>query len=154
MITNLNSDFTLKDCLFAGVKLAESADLGKYIYTGDVVTFDSRSKFLLTDGSMGKNFIIFRVYMSSSLSIDNKGKDVSILGIDPTQGSDFTTLAAEAQYLINYSRSNRKFGLSLHYNGSNSLLFVNSTKIYQFKAKDSEMKKLSLLFQEIFQPIT
>ena len=92
--------------------------------------------------------------MSSSLSVDNKGKDISILGINATQRSDFTTLAAEAQYLINFSGSNRKFCLSLHYNGSNSLLFVNSTKIYQFKAKDSEMKKLSLLFQEIFQPIT
>ena len=59
MVTNLNSDFTLKDCLFAGVKLAESADLGKYIYTGYVVRFDSRSKFLLPDSSMGKNVIIF-----------------------------------------------------------------------------------------------
>ena len=29
---------------------------------------------------------------------------------------------------------------SLHYNGSNSFLFVNATNVYQFKAKDSEMK--------------
>ena len=29
--------------------------------------------------------------------------------------------------------------MSLHYNGSNSFLFVNGVKIYQFKAKDSEI---------------
>ena len=30
--------------------------------------------------------------------------------------------------------------LSLHYNGSNSFLFPNTTKIYQSKEKDSEIK--------------
>ena len=29
--------------------------------------------------------------------------------------------------------------LSLHYNGANSYLLVNGTKIYKFKAKDSEI---------------
>ena len=32
--------------------------------------------------------------------------------------------------------------LSLHYNGSNSFFFVNAVKIYQYKAKDSEIKPL------------
>ena len=31
-----------------------------------------------------------------------------------------------------------KFCLRLHYNGANSYLFVNSTEIHKFKAKDSE----------------
>ena len=52
--------------------------------------------------------------------------------------------SSEAQYLINFSRSNRTFCLSLDFNGSNSFLFVSATKIYQFKAKDSEMKIYSL----------
>ena len=30
------------------------------------------------------------------------------------------------------------------YNGNNSFLFVNATKIYQFKTKDSEIKKCPL----------
>ena len=34
----------------------------------------------------------------------------------------------------------RKYLLSLHYIGSNSFLFVDATKMYQFKAKDSEIK--------------
>ena len=50
-------------------------------------------------------------------------------------------LVAETQYPINFTRPGIKFSSSLHYNGSNSFLFVNATKIYQFRAKDSEIKK-------------
>ena len=39
--------------------------------------------------------------------------------------------------LINFAQNNRTFCLSLHYNGANSCLFVNGTKIIRFKAKDS-----------------
>ena len=87
--------------------------------------------------------------MSSSVHIDNKIKDILFLGKGLTQELDDSTLTAEAQYSINLSRSNRKFCLSLHYNGSNSFLFVNATKIYQFKAKDSEIKKYSLCLGNI-----
>ena len=96
---------------------------------------------------MGKNVIIFGVDISSSVHIDNKKKDIlvmnilDILGKGSTQGLDDTALTEEAQYSINFSRSNAKFCLSLHYNGSNSFLFVNATKIYKFKTKDSEIKK-------------
>ena len=33
----------------------------------------------------------------------------------------------------------KKFCLSLHYIGANTYLFVNSTEIYKFKAKDSDI---------------
>ena len=88
--------------------------------------------------------------MSSSVHTDNKKKDTLILGIVPTQGLDDTTLTVEAQYLVNFSRSNRVFCLSPHYNGSNIFLCVNATKIYQFKAKDSEMKKHLLKYSRRF----
>ena len=39
---------------------------------------------------------------------------------------------------------NRKLWLSLHYNVSNSFLFVNAPKIHKIKAKDSEIKKYLL----------
>ena len=38
---------------------------------------------------------------------------------------------------INFSKANTKFCLSLHYNGVNSYLYVNKTKIYKFKAHDN-----------------
>ena len=56
--------------------------------------------------------------MSSSVHIENKKKYILILGIDPRLND--TTLSAEAQYSINFSRSNKKFCLCLHHNGSNS----------------------------------
>ena len=39
--------------------------------------------------------------------------------------------------------------MNLHYNGSNSFLFVNVTTIHQFKAKDSEIKKYPLFLGNI-----
>ena len=42
-------------------------------------------------------------------------------------------------YSINFTENNKKFCLSLHYNGANSYLFVICTEVYKFKAKDSEI---------------
>ena len=83
------------------------------------------------------------------MHIDNKKKDILILGKGPKQELDDTTLTAEAQYSINSSRSNRTFCLRWHYNGSNSFLFVIAAKIYQFKAKDPEIKKYPLCLGNI-----
>ena len=66
--------------------------------------------------------------MSSSLHIDNKKKDILILVKDPTQGLDHIMLTAEAQYSINFSRSNKFFFLGLHYKGGNRFLYVNAKK--------------------------
>ena len=44
--------------------------------------------------------------------------------------------------------------LSIHYNGSNSFLFVNATKIYQFEAKDSEIKDYALYQGNISKDFT
>ena len=45
------------------------------------------------------------------MHIDNKGKDILILGKGPAKELDDTTLTAEAKYSINFTRSNRKFAL-------------------------------------------
>ena len=83
------------------------------------------------------------------MHIDNKGKDISILCKGQTQELNDATFTAETQYSVNFIRPNIKFCLNLHYNGSNSLLFVNATNIYQFKAKDSEIKKCPLCLGKI-----
>ena len=116
--------------------------------------FYSRSDFLFTVGSYGKNVIIFGVDMNSSVDIDNKGKDILIFGEGPTQGLDDTTLKAEAKYPINFTQSGRRFVLSLHYNGSNSFLFVNATKVYQFKAKNSVIKDYALYLGNVSKDFT
>ena len=89
---------------------------------------------MVIDGSYGKNVIISGADMSSSVHVDNKGRDILVLGEVPTQGLDDMTLPAEAKYPINFKQSGKIFVLSLHCNGSNSFLFVNATKVYQFKA--------------------
>ena len=116
-----------------------------------------RSEYSLPGGSMGKKIITFGVDMSSSVHIDDNKKDILILGKGPTQATqvlDDATLIAEAQYSINFSRSNRKYCLTSHYNGSNVFLFVNTTKMYQIKVNDSEIKKNILCVYEIFQRIS
>ena len=52
-------------------------------------------------------------------------------------------------YSINFTVTNIKFCLSLHYNGANSYLFVNGTEIYKFKAKDSEIASSLLCLRNI-----
>ena len=73
--------------------------------------------------------------MSSAVHIHNKNNNIFILGEGPTQGLDDTKLTVEAKYVINFSKSNKIFCLSLHYYWSNIFLFFNTAKMYQFKAK-------------------
>ena len=52
-------------------------------------------------------------------------------------------------YSINFTVTEKKFCLSLHYNGVNSYLFVNGTEIYKLKAKDSEIVATPLCLGKI-----
>ena len=148
-LRNLHTDFTLNNCLFGSVKITKNADPDKYKYSYYNIGFDSRSEFAFTDGSMGENVIICGADMSSSVHIDNKNKDFLILGEGPTQGLDDTTLTTEAKFTINSTQPRKTFILSLHYNGSNSFLFVNATKIYHVKAKEFEIKDYALCLGNI-----
>ena len=58
-LRNLNTDFTLKNCKFGSVKLIKNANPDKYKYSSYSIGFDSCSECSFTDGSMGKNVIIF-----------------------------------------------------------------------------------------------
>ena len=77
--------------------------------------------------------------ISFSVHVDNQKKDILIIGEGPTQGLDDTALAGEKKYSINFTAARKKFCLGLHYNGPDSYLFVNGTKNYNLKAKDSEI---------------
>ena len=71
--------------------------------------------------------------MSSSTKIDNKKKDILILDKGPTQGLEHT-LSAEKMYSINFTENNKKFCLSLHYNGANSY-WLMVQKFISYKQK-------------------
>ena len=52
-------------------------------------------------------------------------------------------------YSINITMRKKKFCLSLHYNGANSYLFVNSTEISKFKENGSEIVAIPLCLGNI-----
>ena len=92
--------------------------------------------------------------MSSSVHVDNMGKDILIIGEEPTRELDDTTLTEEAKYPINFTQSGKRFILSLHHNGSNSFLFINATKVYPLKAKSSEIKDYALCLGNVSKDFT
>ena len=55
--------------------------------------------------------------MSSYSHIDNRKKDILVLGKGPTQRLEHA-LTAEKMYSINFTVAKNKFCLSLHYNGA------------------------------------
>ena len=93
--------------------------------------------------------MIFGVDISSSKYTNKKNKSILLLDKEQSKGLDNTSLIAEAEYSINFSKSERKFCSSLYYNGSNKFLFLNTTKIHQFKAKDYEIKRYPLCLGNI-----
>ena len=93
---NISSYPTLENCLFGAVSLAKHVDIDQYKYFGYGIGFDKKGEFSVGNG---RNRIIFRVeFLSSSVHVDNKKKDVLILDESPTQGLDGTTLTAEKFY--------------------------------------------------------
>ena len=121
-LRHLNADLTSNNCLFGYVKLTKKADPDKYKYSVYGIGSVSCSKFSFTDESIGKKIIIFGVV--------NKNKDILSLGEEPTQGVDGATLKVEAKYPTDVTQRNKWLLLSQHYNGCNSCLYVNTTKIY------------------------
>ena len=79
--------------------------------------------------------------MISSTKINNRKKDVLVLGKGPTQGLEHT-LSAEKIYSINFTENKKKICLTLHYNRANNYLFINGTEINKFIVNDSEIVEL------------
>ena len=124
--------------MFGAAGLTKHADIDQYKYSRYGIGFNRIGEFTFSN-AFDRNCIIFGVDMSSSVHVDNKKKYILILGKGPTQGLDGTTLTAEKLYSINFTENDKRFCLSMHYNGENSYLFVNGTEIYKFKAEDSEI---------------
>ena len=94
--------------------MTKNADIDKYGYSGYGIGFDRRSSFSFPGSRFGQNVIIFGVDMSFSAHIDNKKKDILVLGKGPTQGLEHT-LTAEKMYSINFTKAKTKFCLTLQW---------------------------------------
>ena len=82
---NLNTDFTLKNCFLRAFSLTKNADTDNYKYSGYGTGFDSKSRFTIPNFDWGKNVIIFGVYTSSSVHVNNYKKYILIVGKGITQ---------------------------------------------------------------------
>ena len=76
--------------------------------------------------------------MSSSAHIDDKKKDILVLGKGSTRGLEHT-LTTEKIYSINFTATKENC-LSLHYCGANSYLFV--TNLQKFRNLKQKILKL------------
>ena len=92
---NKKSNITVQNALFGGLLLTKSANVNKYKYSGYVIGFDRTSRFSFPGGGNGQNLIIFEVDINSSVHVDNKGKDILILGKGPMQRLGEHSLTAE-----------------------------------------------------------
>ena len=85
-----SDDPTLKNCLFGAVTLTQNSDIDKYGYSGYGIAFDRRSSLSFPGAGFGQNVLILGVGMSSSAYMDNKKKDILVLGKGPTQELEHT----------------------------------------------------------------
>ena len=98
--SSFNHDPTLENSFFGEVKLTKNADIGKYQYSGYGIGFDRKSRFSFPGGGFGQNIIVFGADMSFFVHVDNKWKDVLILGKGPTQGLEHTITEKKCIQLI------------------------------------------------------
>ena len=99
---DLDTDFTLKDCLFGDAKLTKNADPDKYSYSGYSIGFDSCSLFLILNFDFGKMLFLVQT-VTSPKHTDNRIKNVLVLPEGQTQRLDDTTITTEAKYSINFT---------------------------------------------------
>ena len=136
------SEYTVQNALFGGVKITKNAtDTSKHKYEGYGICFDEGGTFSKGGINKGRNVLIFGAHENSLVHANNKANNIYIMGDLFVQGINDTMLYAEKICSQNFTAVNKKFVLSLHYNGDDSYLFVNGNQELKFKAKDDQIVK-------------
>ena len=139
-----NTDFTIQNALIGAVNVTKNADFSKNKYEGYDLCFDEGGTFSKGNIKNGRNVSIFGVHESSLTHANNKNNNIYVMGDLFVQGINDTTLYAEKVYSQNFTQPNKKFVLSLHYNGNKSYLIVNGKQELTFKAKNDQMQIVKL----------
>ena len=136
------SYYTVQNALFGGVKITKNAtDTSKHKYEGYGICLDEGGTFSKGGIKNRRNVLISGVHENSLVYANNKANSVYVMGDLFVQGINDTMLYAEKIYSQNFTAVNKKFVLSLHYNGDDSYLFVNGKQELKFKAKDDQIVK-------------
>ena len=128
-----DTSFTIQNALFGAMQITKNAtDNSKHNYKGYGICFDERSQFghtITEDGrahtTNGRNVLIFGVDMSFSGHATNRANYIYLMGDGLMQGINDTTFYVEKNYWRNCTDPDKKFIISLHYNGDESYFFVN-----------------------------
>ena len=136
---NRNTDYAIQNALFGDMKITKNTDSSKNNYKGYGICFDEGGTFSKGNINNGRNVIIFGVHESSLVHTNNKANNIYVMGDLFVQGINDTTLYAEKIYSQNFTKSSKKFILSLHYDDDDSYLFVNGRQELKFKAKDDQI---------------
>ena len=136
----VSSNPKIKNCLFGAIKLVKATKIDEYKYTGYVIGFDGKGNFSHPSG-FGRNVAFIGADMNSPVDVNNRKTNLLIIGEGIIQ-IDNTTLAAEKMYCVNFTENNKKFCLSLHYNGANSYLFVNVQKLLNLRQRILRLQQI------------
>ena len=147
-----DTSFTIQYALFVAMQITKNAtDNSKNNYKGYGICFNEGSQFshTMTEGGRthitnGRNVLIFGLDMSFSIHRTNRANHIYLMGDGLTQGINDTAIYVEKKYFRNFTESNVKFVLSLHYNSNESYLFGNGRQELKFKCKTDQLVKEKL----------
>ena len=141
-----NSEFTIQNPLFGAIEITKNANTSKYKYKGYGICFDESESFshVRKEGNfnhtaLARNVIILGVEMSFSKYANNKANNIYVMGKDYIEKINYAITYAEKMFYRNFTDPDKKFILSLHYNGDNSYLFVNGREELKFKTKTNQI---------------
>ena len=147
-----NNEFTIQNALFGVVKITKNTGTSNNKCEEYGICFDGSKTFTHTQkegnssySTLARKVIIFGADMSFSKHANNKANN--FMGNDHIQKINDTTIYAEKNFHTNFTRTEKKIVLSLHYYNDDSYLFVNGRQELQFKTKNDQMsieKKLCL----------
>ena len=135
---------TLRNCLFGAADTVKNSNKEKYVCSGYGIGFDGKGKWSFGN-DYARNVIVFGVDNSSSSHNDNLKNNFLIFGEGDTFGVNGSFGAPEKKFSINFSKANKKFCFSLHYN-ADSYLFVNEKEIFKFKADNKNVNFLTQFY--------
>ena len=80
----------------------------KYGHSSYSIGFDAVLQFSLSVSEFGNIFVISGVENSLSVHADNREKEILVLGEEPMDGLDDTSLKSKAKYIFNITKSRKK----------------------------------------------
>ena len=95
--------------MFGVVNLTKNVDFDKNKHSGYGIGFDSQEIVLLSNSSrFGESVTIFVAGMNSSPHVDNRKKEILIMGKGPTQVLEDNTFIVEKECVMNFSEQQDK----------------------------------------------